>query len=71
LRDYITDHLTSRRFLDRGIFSEKFIHTLIDEHMSGRRNNQYWMWTLLMFELWMRDWEVERINRPAAAVQLR
>jgi asparagine synthase (glutamine-hydrolysing) len=68
LRDFLEDHLTSSRFVGRGIFSGEFVRQLIAEHVSGRRNNSHWLWMLLMFELWMRDWETERGRSPDAQI---
>jgi asparagine synthase (glutamine-hydrolysing) len=56
LKDFLRDHLTSRQFLDRGIVSSAFLQCLLDEHESGRRNNDLKLWMLLMLELWFREW---------------
>jgi asparagine synthase (glutamine-hydrolysing) len=58
LREMLRDRLTSARFLGRGIISGDFVRKLIEEHQSGRRNNQLWLWMLLVFDLWLS--EVER-----------
>ena len=55
LRDFVWDHLTSPAFLDRGIVSGAFVHHLLKEHESKRRNNVDSLWLLLMLELWFRD----------------
>jgi asparagine synthase (glutamine-hydrolysing) len=55
LRDFLWDHLTSRKFLDRGIVQEPFMRTLLTEHDSGRRDNYHWLWSVLMLELWFRQ----------------
>ena len=57
LREFLWDHLTSDRFLGRGIVSPEFVRVLLDEHASGRRDNNRWLWSLLMLELWYRDTE--------------
>jgi asparagine synthase (glutamine-hydrolysing) len=57
LRDMLHDHLTAPQFLSRGIVSPGFVRKLLDEHQSGRRNNQQWLWSLLMLELWLREAE--------------
>src|SRR5260370_19903030 len=54
LRDFLQDHLTSRRFLDRGIVSPEFLAYLLDEHTSGRRNLYAPLWSLLVLALWYR-----------------
>jgi asparagine synthase (glutamine-hydrolysing) len=55
LRPMLWDHLTSRRFLDRGMVSQHFLSHLLQEHDSGRRDNSHWLWMLLMLELWFRN----------------
>jgi asparagine synthase (glutamine-hydrolysing) len=55
LREMVRDRLTSPAFLERGIVSGEFVKTLIDEHQSGRRNNQLWLWMLLVFDLWLEE----------------
>jgi asparagine synthase (glutamine-hydrolysing) len=57
LRDFLWDHLTDARACGRGIVRGDFVRELIREHESGRRNNYHWLWRLLMFELWFRDFE--------------
>ena len=56
LRDFLHDHLTSREFLERGLISEAFLRTLLDEHDRARRDHYHLLWSLLMLELWFRDW---------------
>ena len=57
LREFLWDHLTSARFLNRGMVSGEFVKFLLGEHASGRRDNSHWLWSLLMLELWFRDFE--------------
>ncbi len=57
LRDFVRDHLVGGRCCGRGIVSPEFLGHLLKEHDTGRRDNSYWMWTLLMLELWFREWE--------------
>ena len=59
LRSFLWDHLTSKRLADRQIVSPAFVKSLLTEHDSGRRNNTHWLWTILMLELWLRDFEAE------------
>jgi asparagine synthase (glutamine-hydrolysing) len=57
LRSMLWDTLTSGAFLGRNIVSKPFVLHLLKEHDTGRRNNSHWLWMLLMFELWMRNFE--------------
>ncbi|HMC60247.1 MAG TPA: asparagine synthase (glutamine-hydrolyzing), partial [Candidatus Solibacter sp.] len=55
LRAMLWDHLTSSRFLDRGVVSPGFVRTLLEEHDSRRRNNETWLWSLLVLDLWFQQ----------------
>jgi asparagine synthase (glutamine-hydrolysing) len=59
LRELLWDHLTARAFLDRGIVAPEFLRELLDEHQSGRRDNNHWLWSLLVLALWF-----EEIEKP-------
>lgn len=59
LREFLWDHLTSKQLAGRNIVSSSFVKKLLTEHDSGRRNNTHWLWTILMLELWFRDYEAE------------
>jgi len=41
--------------LQRGYFDPKAVRTLVNEHLSGRRNRPTDIWLLLIFELWHRN----------------
>jgi asparagine synthase (glutamine-hydrolysing) len=63
LRDFLQDHLTGLGLLNRDIVSADFLHHMLREHDSGRRDNSHWLWMLLMLELWFRD--LENSSRPS------
>lgn len=67
LREMLRDHLLGKRFRERGIVSPAFVKTMIEEHESGRRNNWHWLWILLMFELWYRNFEGSQVNSALLA----
>lgn len=56
LRDELTEVLLDRSTLDRGLFRPEAIRSLVDEHLSGRRERGHQLWALLMLELWMRNY---------------
>jgi asparagine synthase (glutamine-hydrolysing) len=56
LREFLRDHLTGASFRNREIANPRFVEHLLDEHGSGRRDNSYWLYALLMLELWFREW---------------
>lgn len=57
LREFLWDHLGGGRFFERGIVEPGFVKNLLAEHHSGRRDNNRWLWALLMLELWFRELE--------------
>jgi len=57
LREMLRDHLTGPRFCSRGIVRAGFLEHMLEEHENRRRNNSYWLWSMLMLELWFREWE--------------
>ena len=57
LRPMLWDVLTSQRFLSRDFVHPDFLRHLLREHDEQRRDNQHWLWSLLMLELWLRDTE--------------
>jgi asparagine synthase (glutamine-hydrolysing) len=57
LRPMIED-LLSPEFLKRqGIFSEALFYRIVKPHISGRRNLTPQVWTLLMFQLWHKQYQ--------------
>ncbi len=55
LKDYLSDTLLSRRSIERGYFKSDGIRRLLAEHISGRIDHSQRLWTLLMLELWHRE----------------
>jgi len=56
LREMAYDTLLAPRCLDRGYFRPETLRRLMDEHVRGRANWHYLLWTLLMLELWHRTY---------------
>ena len=63
LRPMLWDSLTSKSFLDRGITSSARMTEVLREHDSGRRDNSFFLWLLLILELWFQDHEA-RLTTP-------
>ena len=61
LESLISDTVLSDRAIGRGYFNRFYVECLLREHLAGRRNWQYQLWTLLMLELWHRQF----IDSPA------
>lgn len=56
LRDRIRDTLSDARTLQRGYVSRAHVDVLLDEHERGRRDHAMALWSLLMLELWHRQY---------------
>lgn len=55
LRERIRDTLNDQRTLARGYVTRAHVETLLDEHERGRRDHAMALWSLLMLELWHRQ----------------
>jgi len=51
---YIKSVLLSKEASNRGIFSINKIEGIIEEHLSGKKNHRFLLWSLVSFELWQR-----------------
>jgi asparagine synthase (glutamine-hydrolysing) len=57
--------LLEPRTLQRGYFKPAVVHSLIDEHLRGRRNRSGLLWRMLVLELWHRNFMESRSNWTA------
>jgi len=55
LKEMAHDLLLSRRSLERGYFCPTFVRQIFEEHLAGRWNWHIEIWTLMMLELWHRE----------------
>jgi asparagine synthase (glutamine-hydrolysing) len=55
LRDYAWDVLLDPRATGRGWFETHYVRTLLDRHQARVQDHSLGIWTLLMFELWQRE----------------
>ncbi len=53
LREWAEDLLDEGRLRREGYFHPVPIRGKWNEHLSGRRNWQYWLWNVLMFQSWL------------------
>ncbi|MBN1394192.1 MAG: asparagine synthase (glutamine-hydrolyzing) [Pirellulales bacterium] len=56
LRDFAREILLDEKTLHRGYFRPAAVAELWDEHQQGRFNHGYRLWSLLILELWQREW---------------
>jgi len=55
LRDWAEDLLDESRLRREGYFHPAIVRECWKEHLSGRRNNQYMIWNVLMFQSWLTE----------------
>ena len=55
LRDRIRDTLSDPKTQQRGYVSQSHVKVLLSEHENGRRDHSMALWSLLMLELWHRN----------------
>ncbi len=56
LREMTRDVLLSDRAVSRGYFQRESIERLITEHQQRRADHKARLWSLLVLELWQREW---------------
>jgi len=56
LKDLLLDYLSTERLKKEGLFNTDIVEHKINEHLSGRTNHQYRLWSLLMWEMWRERW---------------
>lgn len=56
LAEFARDVLLDHRTLNRGLFRPAVVTRLLEEHVAGRSDNSYRLWSLLVLELWHRRW---------------
>ena len=55
LKEFLADHILSARFQQRGLFKPAVVQRLFDDHQRGAGDYAHHLWTLMMLELWFRE----------------
>jgi asparagine synthase (glutamine-hydrolysing) len=66
LRQRVRDALTSQALRDADVFDTAYLSTLADQHESGARDHSAILWSVLMFESFLR--QVHGAARPAPPI---
>lgn len=56
LKQFVMDHLTSKKFQSRGIYNQNVFQKCLNDHMEGSANHMMLIWQALNLELWMKNW---------------
>lgn len=56
LKGFAREILLDKRAVERGFFRESSVRRMLEEHISGRFNHGYRLWSLLFLELWCQTW---------------
>jgi asparagine synthase (glutamine-hydrolysing) len=54
LREKVRDSILGDTMIDSGLFDQKYLNMLVDQHQSGARDYSSPIWTLLMFDSFLR-----------------
>jgi asparagine synthase (glutamine-hydrolysing) len=68
LRGFTRAVLLDSRSAGRGYFEQSYVRELLDRHAAGVQDHSQGIWTLLMFELWHREFVDEpQVGSPSSA----
>jgi asparagine synthase (glutamine-hydrolysing) len=56
LKNLLLDYLSAERLEREGFFNADLVEKKVKEHLDGRTNHQYRLWSLLMWEMWKERW---------------
>ncbi|MBC8316279.1 MAG: asparagine synthase (glutamine-hydrolyzing) [Desulfobulbaceae bacterium] len=56
LRPVMEDLLSPLKLSSDGIFNNKTVERLKNEHLSGRKNHSHVLWSLMVFQAWKKRW---------------
>jgi asparagine synthase (glutamine-hydrolysing) len=68
LQQRVRDAVLGPRLADTGWFNTGYLRHLVDAHQSGARDYSSPLWTLLMFEAFLRNEATGDVERPAEKV---
>jgi asparagine synthase (glutamine-hydrolysing) len=54
MRDFLVEHLRGPGSTTRDYYEPRLLERLLDEHLTGKRNHETLLWTLLNLEIWHR-----------------
>ena len=70
LRAYLRDLLLAPDAQLRRYVDQRYVHTLCQAHMSGQADHTHRLWTLLTFEVWLRQVRRQQPSVPQALLRV-
>jgi len=64
LHDFAYETLTSKRFIERGLFTRPFVERLFDQHQSRYQDQGTRLWAMLSMEMWFQTFIDSDANVP-------
>ncbi len=55
LREWAEDLLSEDKLRNQGLFDVDVIRDALRDHLSNKSNNQYQLWSVLMFQSWLEN----------------
>ncbi|MDZ7295438.1 MAG: asparagine synthase C-terminal domain-containing protein, partial [candidate division KSB1 bacterium] len=52
LRPMMLDLLSPERLRAQGYFEDRYVESLIKEHLAGKANHSHQLWALMVFQKW-------------------
>jgi asparagine synthase (glutamine-hydrolysing) len=60
MKPILEKYLDEKKLKETGLFNEKYVQKLLEEHISGKKDNRKQLWTLLVFMMWWERWMSKR-----------
>ena len=57
LKDWADALLSPESLQEHGLFVDSEIQSIWEEHKTGKQDNHYRLWCVLMFQLWFNTWK--------------
>ena len=57
LKDWAEALLDPKSLQEHGLFVDSEISAIWEEHKTGKQDNHYRLWCVLMFQLWFQTWK--------------
>jgi asparagine synthase (glutamine-hydrolysing) len=64
LRERVQDAVLGERLASTGFFDRSYLSRMVEHHQSGRRDYSSALWTLLMFDAFLRNVVDDEVDIP-------